>query len=221
MGMPRFPTRVVPDMATRPKKIDHSVFLGKRAGDDSPVITDRKLFNDGHVHLRGESGSGKSSLILGPLILKMMEAYTDRNGKTKHDSIFVFDFGNDTALFNRVRERAEMLGRRFKYFNMDPTKSFTFDPFQAVNKKSSRPVRLANLWMSGLNLEHGGNASADAQFFAGQNLMQVLVLVEAAMRDASSGKAVGLKTLRDYLDQKHLEVKHADSIRTNLELLLR
>lgn len=134
---------------------------GSKKGE--PVIVTRDLLKQGHIHARGRTRSGKTSLILSPLALKLMEEYelswTDSQGRQhtemERDAIFVFDLGGDLALFNAVREKAHALGRQFSYFSLDPKCSYYFDPFQSVKADELRVIRICNLLVEAMHLDYG------------------------------------------------------------------
>ena len=48
-----------------------SLFLGLNAADGSPVLVPRTVFQE-HAHFLGDSGSGKTSLGLAPLIAQLI-----------------------------------------------------------------------------------------------------------------------------------------------------
>ena len=81
-----------------------SIFMGTNARDDTPVLIPRGIFRE-HAHILGDSGSGKTSLGILPLVCQLM-----RRGDT---SIIVIDLkADDQVLFETLRVEAENIPRR-------------------------------------------------------------------------------------------------------------
>ena len=195
-----------------------------KVGD--PVAIPRSLLRGSHIHNRGMSGCGKTSIVGLPHLLQMMEFYdlvyaTPKGKKTlrEKDPIVVIDLGGDRALFHAARTHATKLGRTFRYFSFDPERSFGFNLFQSVKGASQRVIRLSNLWLEGLNLD-AANGAADAQFFSQQGLVQLQLLASLALENSQSGQEVTLKDIERFLSEKENVIPHADQIVTNLKLLM-
>lgn len=103
-----------------------SIYLGRVAADGTPVLIPKKLFNE-HAHALGDSGAGKTSLFLCPLIEQL--AY---DGDC---SVIVLDLKADSlellASLQAASERAAKRGRHLplKCFSNQRNKpSFAFNP---------------------------------------------------------------------------------------------
>jgi len=209
------------------------IVLGVRAEDekggdgrqgDSFVVT-RKLLKEGHMHVRGRTRSGKTSFILSPLALELMEEYeltwTDSQGRQhseiERDAIFVFDLGGDLAFFNAVRNKARALGRKFSYFSLDPKCSHYFDPFQSVKADELRVIRICNLLVEAMHLDYG--LVYGGSYYTQRNLAGLLRVADRAVQARQAGKTTGLRDIAEYLDS-HRE-KDEDSIRMAFMFLLR
>ena len=196
---------------------------GGRAGE--PVLLTRDLLKQGHVHVRGRTRSGKTSLMLSPLAMRLMEEYehswTDSLGRahreTERDAMFVFDLGGDLALFNAVREKAKSLGREFSYFSLDPLRSFYFDPFQSVKADELRVIRICNLLVEAMHLDYG--LVYGGSYYTQRNLAGLLRVADRAVQARRAGGTTGLRDIAEYLDA-HRE-KDEDSIRMAFMFLLR
>jgi hypothetical protein len=212
----------------------NDIVLGLRVEDEKgrgdgkkgdPVIVTRDLLKQGHMHVRGRTRSGKTSLMLSPLALKLMEDYelfwTDTKGiehsEVERDAIFVFDLGGDLALFNAIRNKAKKLGRKFSYFSLNPKRSHYFDPFQSVQADELRVIRICNLLVEAMHLDYGlvyGGA-----YYTQRNLAGLLRVADRAVHARSAGRTTGLRDIAEYLDT-HRE-KDEDSIRMAFMFLLR
>ncbi len=104
-----------------------SIYLGQVAGDSSPVLVPRKIFEE-HAHGLGDSGSGKTSLFLCPIIEQLVAA--------GDCSLIVMDFKADTlellaTLQCAAAERVKrgLLAPPLKVFSNQRNKqTFAFNP---------------------------------------------------------------------------------------------
>ncbi len=221
-------------VAVRPEPGPDDLILGVRVDDEKgagggnagdAVFVTRDLLKQGHVHVRGRTRSGKTSLMLSPLALKLMEEYelswTDSQGQshaeTERDAIFVFDLGGDLALFNAVRKKAKTLGRTFSYFSLDPKCSHYFDPFQSVKSDELRVIRICNLLVEAMHLDYG--LVYGGSYYTQRNLAGLLRVADRAVQARQAGRTTGLRDIAEYLDS-HRE-KDEDSIRMAFMFLLR
>ncbi|MCI0335389.1 MAG: type IV secretory system conjugative DNA transfer family protein [Planctomycetes bacterium] len=230
-----FPTwEIRPPSKPAPKIVGpDEIYLGDRVGDDKggdgkngdPVCLARRLLKEGHVHVRGRTRSGKGTLILAPMATKLMEPYElswkDASGAEhramERDAIFFFDLGGDLALFNAVRVAANDRGRKFRYFALDPRKSYYFDPFQSVTADEFRAVRICTLLVEAFHLDHG--LMYGGAYFTQRAVSALLRVAERAIQSRRAGRTTGLQDIADYLD-RHRE-RDEDAIRLTLQALLR
>ena len=98
-----------------------SLFMGINAADGSPVLVPRTVFQE-HAHLLGDSGSGKTSLGLAPLISQLIR-YRDC-------SVVIIDLkADDLALFEGARIEADKAGLRCRWFtNQLRQPTYGFNP---------------------------------------------------------------------------------------------
>ena len=228
MTTPQFATTLVPQEMNGNGKVrtQDSIYLGDCIYEIPPKDIPRRLprkrgtpltvalphFLDGHVLFRGKTRSGKTQKQIAPLVQSLIP---------HPGPIFLFDFKGDKELYHRVK-RAGAPHRTVRWFSPDPNRSFAFNPFQAVSKHTTRAIRIANVWTEGLNLQSSGKDSKDTQFFSGQNLLQILRLVQASMQDVSGGsntQEITLTHINKYLSQKEYQVEHANQLLTTLEQL--
>lgn len=198
-----------------------------RAKRGEPVTLSREQLKKGHAHVRGRTGSGKSQLVLLPIVLQLLESYTleyrDRRG-TQHrvrenDAVCIFDNGGDRAMFNAIRKAAQRLGRTFRYFSLDSQKSHGFDPFQSVPACEDRIIRLCNLLTEALNLEHG--SVYGGAYFTQRNLAQLLAVAEKAVEEKVAGRNVSLGDIDRFIQQKQHQIKDAEQVRMIFRFLTR
>jgi len=114
--------------ASRDECERNSLFLGTNSRDDTPVLVPREVFTE-HAHILGDSGSGKTSLGLMPLICQLM-----RDGKC---SVVVIDLkADDQALFETLRHESAALDTRLREEN-SPQGGYPFRWFTTALERSS------------------------------------------------------------------------------------
>jgi hypothetical protein len=135
----------------------HSIFMGTNALDDSPVLVPRDTFKE-HAHILGDSGSGKTSMGILPLVTQLM-----RRGDC---SVLVIDLkADDQLVFECLRNEAARISHRlcgdntgypFRWFTTAFGKSsFAFNPMiQSVMGTLTIDQR-ADLLQASLGLHYG------------------------------------------------------------------
>ncbi|MBL8849930.1 MAG: hypothetical protein JNG89_09605 [Planctomycetaceae bacterium] len=139
-----------------------SVFLGTNSRDDTPVFVPRSVIDE-HVHVLGDSGSGKTSRGLLPLISQLM-----RFGDS---SVIVVDLkADDQTLFECLNTESQRLTEqfqkgastrpphRFRWFTtVTERSSFAFNPLtQRVMSKLS-PDQRTDVITAALGLQYGND----------------------------------------------------------------
>ena len=227
LGKWMFDEKEVPELALqdlwRPDELPYQL------GNAGEVFTvSRDLLKGSHVHIRGKTGSGKSSRVILPLITQLMKPYeriwTSDDGVTRtineRDAILVIDLGGDKSCFHATRRRAEQLGRRFRFIGLDPNHSEKFDPFQSIQSESHRIIRLCNLFLEAFSLDHG--LVYGGSWYSQRNLLLLLSICERLVARKQSGKEISLREVDRFLaDPKNGNIKDADQIRGIFNFLLR
>jgi len=104
-----------------------SVLMGVNARDDTPVLVPRNVFGE-HAHVLGDSGSGKTSLGLVPLITQLI-----RFGDC---SVVVIDLKADDQFFMETLKRESALLDKKKREDKEPS-TYPFRWFSTVLGRSS------------------------------------------------------------------------------------
>lgn len=132
------------------------LFLGVEPHARFPVLLDKQILAE-HAYMVGDSGSGKTSLGLMPLLIQLIRGHHDENHKlTPCPPIVVIDLKGDMALFETVRQEAEDRKAEFRFFT--PQKgdaSHYFNPFQSLESKNRTEIQLAQILLDALSLNHG------------------------------------------------------------------
>lgn len=195
--------------------MNDNIILGVDAKSGRLVRAARSLF--GHVHMRGKTGAGKTSLAMLNFISQFMAPYL-LLGKTCIDPIVILDFGGDQNLFWNACELATRCGRVFRYLILDEHyDSFFFPPFQAVPGGKSNIIRIVQMLIQAFHLDNG--LIYGGSYYTASNTG---ALLRVARRIAG---LVGSPTLDDvaaYLDApaNRREFKDADQIRMTFDFLL-
>jgi hypothetical protein len=170
----------------------------------------------GHLHCRGMSGSGKTSLTLIPLAAQLI-----RFGYPT----FIIDLGGDISMFHnlkRVTEReaaATRSKRGFRAVMLDPLlSSHCFPPFQRVAGVPLSITEVSQRLLRGFNLDFGA-AQHGPTYYAAQALAAILSVsqkVFAVNPDASLAEVDHFLNL----PSNKREFRDADSIRMSIRFLL-
>jgi uncharacterized membrane protein len=149
-----------------------SLFLGTNARDDTPVLVPRDVFKE-HVHVLGDTGSGKTSMGLLPLVTQLM-----RFGDC---SVVVIDLkADDQVFFECLRKEADKLtallqkkdpdhpGYALRWFTtVLGRSSFAFNPLtQSVMPKLALDQR-TDILTAALGLQYGNDYGR--KFFGDSN----------------------------------------------------
>jgi hypothetical protein len=113
-------------------KFRHDIFWGVNTADNGPVIVPSKVLRE-HVHFLGDSGSGKTSLGISPLLAQLMQ-FGDA-------SVIVIDLkADDQTLFEVMREGARINSHQPENTQLDsadwsyPFRYFTPDRRSLVSR---------------------------------------------------------------------------------------
>lgn len=199
------PALVEASMPRRDRSRDE-ITLGVDVSTGEPFRVPRTLL--GHMHVRGMSGTGKSSLTLISLIAQLI-GYP----------IFIIDLGGDQNLFHNAKRLTEAGAKRFRYLTLDPKlRSYNFPPFQTLTGSSLNITEVSQRLIRAFNLDFGA-AIYGASYYASQALAAMLSIAKsvfAANPDAT------LEDVDRHLNrsENRKAFKDADSIRMNVRFLL-
>jgi hypothetical protein len=144
------------------------IWLGTHAEYGYPVLFHRPVLKE-HVHIMGDTGSGKTSRVLAPLITQLI-----RSGKS---AIVIFDLKRDMALFETVRLEAERNGRVFKHVTNELGRSsYVFNPLPQMNSAGTSISQFVETVMESLRLNHGDGYGS--RFFSSQSREWLLKTVK-------------------------------------------
>lgn len=145
---------------------DH-LWLGTAVKGDYPVLLHRDVLHD-HAWFLGNSGSGKTSLGLAPIITQLVrlapKLFAEQmrrdapSRKAKHlaPTTVVLDFKGENYLFQTVKKEAEDAGLPFQHFtNVSGQSTHAFNPFLQPYMENVTTEQKAALLLQSLGLEHG------------------------------------------------------------------
>jgi|GEM_PF-2144613 len=133
------------------------LLLGEHHPSRIPILLDQSILN-GHAYISGDTGSGKTSLGIMPLLTQLLLKTNRQFDPTKRlDASFVIiDLKGDPALFHTAKQLAEAQGLPFRWFTSESGRSsYAFNPLnqRAFNELSE--IAMTELQMAALSLEHG------------------------------------------------------------------
>ena len=142
--------------ADDPCSLRNHLWLGTSALNDYPVFLNRSILHD-HAHILGDTGSGKTSLGLSPLVAQLIRLTASRDGQPgDRHSIVIIDLKGEPAFFHGVRAEARAAGIPFKWFtNESKRSSYVFNPFMQRCVRDLTPNQQTEILLQSLGLEHG------------------------------------------------------------------
>jgi len=168
------------------RESDH-LWLGVNPQADYPVLLHRNILHE-HAHITGDTGSGKTSLGLMPLIVPLI-----RRGDC---SVLIIDLKGDMALFETARlEAEERFGPGgFRWFTDASSKpTYVFNPITQSFMADLTAHQRAEVLLQSLGLEHG---EAYGRSFYSRNNRAVLAAL------MSNPEADSFRRLQQYAANK-------------------
>ncbi len=190
------------------------IVFGHDCISGEPIAVDRPFFENLHVHVRGSTGSGKTSQAILPFVLQLL-ALPPAKSNQRPDPIFIIDLAGDQANFHAIRKAARLAGRKFRFLSLDNGHdSDYFNPFQGLDPNRQTVLELANMLVEAFNLDYGMFYGAD--YFASQNTK---ALVAAAKEFVGRPQPLSI-SLDDFADElNRRKVPDAEQIRTTFLFL--
>jgi len=147
--------RATEPLGERVLEADH-LFAGVEPNARFPVLLHEKILSE-HAYFVGDTGSGKTSLGIMPLLIQLIRGHRDQDGtQTPCPPIVVIDLKGDPALFHTVKIEAEARGAEFRFFTPEKGRaSHYFNPFDSMASENRTDIQLTNLFLDALSLNHG------------------------------------------------------------------
>ena len=154
------------------------LFLGVEPRFRTPAYLDERLL-DAHCYIVGETGSGKTTLGIMPLLLQLLRGrkvsaeelstldadevqhIRDNDGTTLPPAVVILDLKGETALLHQVRSEAldslhQPFQQPFRLFAPSPDAvSHYFNPFASFESEARSLISFCNLFLDSLSLNHG------------------------------------------------------------------
>lgn len=123
------------------------IWLGLHSFSKYPVLLDT-AHTAAHVHILGDTGSGKSALGLNPLIQQIIER--------GDGSVVILDFKGGMDTMQQARISAAKTKRKFKQFtNVVGLRTHVFNAFSQVLGQPFSVNQICEIFLQALRLEHG------------------------------------------------------------------
>ncbi len=167
-----------------------AILAGIDLETNAPVMIPQAILEDGHVHISGRTGSGKTASAIMSMALQIL-----RNGLHPEDPrgkspLVIIDLKGDRAFFNAMRQAATEQGRTFRYFSTHPGDDYHFfDPLQIFNLGVMTPLQLASEFVRAFSLDYG--LTYGGLYFTHQNLGVLLDAVKEVIARSSAVPTIG------------------------------
>jgi TraM recognition site of TraD and TraG len=148
-------------LKTGDAKLKKHFFLGTSTWTGEPILLADEILGE-HIWVTGGSGSGKSALILAPLVSQLI-------GRGDHSVVFIDQKGDPPSFWNCFDAAfdAEMT---FKYFTVVPgEESFIYNPLRQEVHGRITTMQRSELFAQSAGFDHGEVYGAD--FFQAKNEM--------------------------------------------------
>lgn len=153
--------------------------------DGKPFQVPRRIFEEGHVDIRGMTRSGKTTVEIQRLESLMA---------TGRDFFLILDLGADIYFRNAMKEAAETHGRNFKEFSLFHER-MAFDPFQSFRDQFN-PAILSAWSSAAFGLDHGSGYGTG--YYSSVNSQ---VIEEACAAILVKGNEVYMQSLIDEISR--------------------
>ncbi|MEQ9094956.1 MAG: TraM recognition domain-containing protein [Phycisphaerales bacterium] len=132
---------------------DH-LWLGTSKYGDHPILLHRQALDE-HAHILGDTGSGKTSRGLAPLVSQLI-ATAPATGSYPGHSVIVIDLKGEPYFFNSTRVDARAAGVPFRWFtSVTGQPTYVFNPFLQSHVKGLSTHQFAEVLLQSLGLEYG------------------------------------------------------------------
>src|SRR5262245_4196984 len=129
------------------KKLKEHFLIGTAFWTGEPILYADEILEE-HIWVTGGSGSGKSALILAPLVSQVIER--------RNRSVVFIDQKGDEASFWNCFVCAHKAGLPFKYFTVVPgDESFIFNPLRQQVHGRLTPMQRAEQLVQASGTDHG------------------------------------------------------------------
>lgn len=204
---------------------------------DHALAVPRKLLKEGHIHVRGRTRSGKTSLAIASLLQQLIRPYPLLNPRGEvivpkmQDPIFIFDLGGDLSLFNYVRkdlcptiykdQSGNVIAppRRFRFLSLKHKDNWDyFDPFQVVPDGERDLIRLAQLLIEAFNQDYG--LLYGAAYYSMRSLSALIRVANTVVKRSDAGEPMDFRKVGKYLARERKPDRDEAQIRMAFQFLM-
>ncbi len=204
---------------------------------DQAVHVPRDVLKEGHIHVRGRTRSGKTSLAIAPLLRQLARPYPycDAKGHVlvphMQDPIFIFDLGGDLSLFNFVKEdlcqsqyedeQGNIIApkRTFRFLSLKKEDDWDyFDPFQIVPEGERDLIRLAQVLIEAFNQDYG--LLYGAAYYSMRSLSALLRVANHVVSQSQGGKRLDFHQVGQYFERNNKFDRDEAQIKMAFEFLM-
>ena len=203
---------------------------------EKTVAVSRDVLKEGHIHVRGRTRSGKTSLAIAPLLQQLIQPYAYRcpDGtiiEQMRDPVFIFDLGGDLSLFNFVKqelceqpkqnEQGDLQDeRKFRFLSLKKNDDWDyFDPFQIVPDGEKDVIRLSQILIEAFNQNYG--LLYGASYYTMRSLSALTRVANRVIQRNRNGESPDFRQVGEaLLKQKGPDVRDEAQIRMAFQFLM-
>ncbi|MEQ9617215.1 MAG: TraM recognition domain-containing protein [Phycisphaerales bacterium] len=176
------------------------LWLGTSGFGDYPVLLHRRALEE-HVHILGDTGSGKTSRGLAPIVSQLI-ASGRRTPSYPGHSVVVIDLKGEPYFFNSTRVDARAAGLPFRWFtNVNGESTYVFNPFLQSHVQGLTTNQFAEVLLQSLGLEYG--EAYGPSHFSRMN-RRVLQKVMQIHSEQGRGELDSFRSLEDVLTSRQI-----------------
>lgn len=179
------------------------LWIGTSTYNDYPVLLHRSALHE-HAHILGDTGSGKTSRGLAPLVSQLIATGAPRDGYPGH-SVVVIDLKGEPYFFNSTRVESRAAGLPYRWFtNVNGRSTYAFNPFLQEYARGLSPQQLAEVLLQSLGLEYGEAYGPSHYSRMNRRVMQHAMHVHS---QAGKGEITSFRQLEGILQQDLSDLK--------------
>lgn len=167
-----------------------AILAGIDLTSNAPVMIPQSILEDGHLHISGRTGSGKTAAALMSMAFQILRNGAQSGDPGRKIPLVIIDLKGDRAFFNAIRDASREHGRTFRYLSTRAGDDYHFfDPLQIFRLGSVTPIQLASVFVRAFSLDYG--LIYGGLYFTHQNMGVLLDAINEIISQRHSVPTIG------------------------------